>query len=286
MHHSVLKVTPLLILCAACQPVPQDEILGANRPPARVVLDEQSQAAADDDEPIEIPGVDDKWANDDQISARTDNMINRADDVSGNFRHYVDQIVTERGFSLETESLSRADANVGAKSEWWDDDIYKAMLPGEQPLGIGLEEFISRAVRDSHQIKSFGLLPAIRETAVREAEGRFTPEAFAEARYQRVNDAATSPALTAGADRLLSDEGTLEIGIRSRIKTGAELTIAQQFSAIETNQTDFIPGDQARSQTTITLLQPLLRESGLSYNSAAPRHSSQRDGLTVLSCRP
>ncbi|MEO0762489.1 MAG: TolC family protein, partial [Pseudomonadota bacterium] len=87
-------------------------------------------------------------------------------------------------------------------------------------------------------------------------------------RIGRINDPATSPSLTAGEDRLLSTEGDVEIGIRTRVRTGAEITLAQRFGAIDTNQTDFIPGEQASARTSLTIVQPLLRGSGLDVNNA------------------
>ncbi len=70
---------------------------------------------------------------------------------------------------------------------------------------------------------------------------------------------------------MLSTEETLEAGVRTRVRTGAEVTIAQRLSTIDTNQTDFIPGQQASSRTTVTVVQPLLRGSGLDYNNAPTR---------------
>ncbi|MEO1495193.1 MAG: TolC family protein [Pseudomonadota bacterium] len=198
-------------------------------------------------------------------------MVVRSDGAGERFNRFATQALKARGFTLATASLSDADANAGAEREWWDDDIYTPLHADKSQIALDLTAVIAKALSDSHQIKSFGLLPAIRETAVREAEGRFTPEAFGEAQIRRINDPATSPALTAGEDRLLTTDRTLEVGVRSRIRTGAEVTLAQRFSTIDTNQTDFIPGQQASSRTTLTVIQPLLRGSGLDYNNAPTR---------------
>ncbi|MGB1213004.1 MAG: TolC family protein [Pikeienuella sp.] len=269
----------ILGMIGACAPVAEKDVLGANEPPANIELDvsrivnvnQAPPALAPKPEANEAPGIDSEWADTDIISARTDNMAFRADGAAERFNRYINQILENRGFALETETLSAAEANAGARSEWWDDGIYVQMKGQAQPIAMSLQDVVHRSLTDSNQIKAFGLLPAIRATAVREAHGRYTPEAFAEVQLRRQNDPASSPALTAGADRILAREGTAEFGVRGRIRTGAEYTIAQRFSAIDTNQTDFIPGKQANSRTTLTLVQPLLRGSGTTFNDSATR---------------
>lgn len=253
----------------ACSPVPQEDVLGYEQTPGRVKLTPPPSANAPIDEAI--PDVDSAWAEEDPVSKRFDNMINRGDAIERSFRNYLQKALVARGFGLETASLSDAEANVGAQRDWWDDEIYRPIQTEKSRLPLRLDEVIASAVSKSHQIRAFGMLPSIRQTGVREAEGRFTPEAFAEGRLQRINETSTSPTLTLGEQRLLSDEGTVEFGVRSRVRTGAEVTIAQRLGAIDTNQTDFIPGEQSSARTTLTVVQPLLRGSGLDYNNAPTR---------------
>jgi outer membrane protein TolC len=264
-----IPVVSTLALVLGCSPVPQEEILGENTPAPRVgplTLPPPQSAHADD-----VPEIDDEWAGDDLYSDRFGNMAFRSDGAGERFATYATQLLINKGFTLATDQLSEADANAGATREWWDDGIYKPLHAENQQIPITLDDMVSKALTDSHQVKAFGVLPAIRETAVREAEGRFTPEIFAEGQIRRVNDPATSPALTAGEERLLTTDRTLEFGVRGRVRTGAEVTLAQRFSKIDTNQTDFIPGQQASSRTTLTVIQPLLRGSGLTYNNAPTR---------------
>lgn len=258
-----------LILVAACSPVAQEKVLGDEPAPPRVNLAKPPSVSKPIDEAI--AEVDDGWAEQDPVTKRFDNMIDRGDAIERTFRNYLQKTLVARGFGLETARLSDAEANVGAQRDWWDDQIYLPIHANKERVPMRLEDVVQAAMSKSHQIRAFGMLPAIRQTAVREAEGRYTPEAFAEGRIQRTNEPATSPALTAGENRLLSTEGTLEVGVRTRVRTGAELTIAQRFSAIDTNQTDFIPGEQASARTTFTVVQRLLRGSGLDYNGAPTR---------------
>lgn len=274
-----MKGLAVLALLSACAPSAEKDILGDVAPAQNVVLDVSAIVNANGAPPTvapkpeadDAPEIDDAWAAQDIVTARTDNMVFRAEGAAARFNNYINQILENRGFALETETLSAAEANAGARSEWWDDDIYVPMKGTSQPIAMSLQDVVHRSLTDSNQIKAFGLLPAIRATAVREAEGRYTPEAFAEVQARRQNDPASSPALTAGADRILAKEGTVEFGVRGRIRTGAEYTIAQRFTAIDTNQTDFIPGEQANSRTTLTLVQPLLRGSGTTFNDSATR---------------
>lgn len=218
-----------------------------------------------------IPEIDDNWAERDLFAKRFENMSFQSDGLASRFRVYIAKTLEARGFNIATARLSAADANAGAEREWWDDAIFAPIDKTRPTLELNLDDVVATATQESEQVKSFGVLPAIRQTAIREAEGRYTPEAFAEARAQAGNDPATAPGLVRNSDRLRRDDGTFEFGLRSRLKTGAEVTLAQRFGYVDTNSTDFDPGEQAESRTTLTLIQPLLRGGGLVHNEAPVR---------------
>ena len=161
--------------------------------------------------------------------------------------------------------------------EWWAGSIHRAdLVPGERNTAISLPEMVYDTVKHSHQIAAFGDLPAIRGTAIQEAKGRFVPEFFAEISKSRENERATSPAIAAGAARAITDEEEVEFGVRSRLITGGEISVSQRFTTTDTNRIAYIPGEQTESRTTISLVQPLMRGSGIGYNDS-PRRIANMD---------
>lgn len=181
------------------------------------------------------------------------------------------------GVSLDkVRRVARASTSSTA-GEWWAGSIHRTDLtPGEANRTISLPETVNDAVKHSYQIAAFGDLPAIRGTAIQEAKGRFVPEFFAEVSKSRENERATSPAIAAGAARAITDEEEIEFGVRSRLKTGGEVSLSQRFATTDTNRTTYIPGEQTESRTTLSLVQPLLRGGGFNHNDS-PRRIANMD---------
>ncbi|MEM7472279.1 MAG: TolC family protein [Pseudomonadota bacterium] len=185
----------------------------------------------------------------------------------------------ERGLGTSLANVRRVAGITSATSgaEWWSRSVHKAdLLPGQRRRVVSLPETVHATIKHSNQIKSFGDLPAIRGTAIAEAKGRFVPEFFAEASTSRENERATSPAISAGAARAITDESELEFGVRSRLLTGGEISVSQRFTVTDTNRVTYIPGEQTEARTSISLVQPLLRGSGTSHNDA-PRRIANMD---------
>ena len=146
---------------------------------------------------------------------------------------------------------------------WWS--------AGQTGTPVMLGDLLAKTVTGSLQIGVFAELPAIRQTSVAEAEGRYAPEAFAEGRYNQRNEPTTSLAQTRGNIRLDEKDTAVEFGLRDRLRTGAQVTLSERFSNLDTNLIDYIPQQQARSRTVLGITQPLLREGGVAYNSAITR---------------
>ena len=185
----------------------------------------------------------------------------------------------ERGLGTSLSQVRRVAGITSSATgaEWWSRGVHGAdLLPGQRGRTVSLPETIHSTIRHSNQIKSFGDLPAIRGTAIAEAKGRFVPEFFAEASNSRENVRATSPAISAGADRAVTDEDEIEFGVRSRLLTGGEISISQRFTTTETNRVSYLPGEQTESRTSISLVQPILRGAGTSHNDS-PRRIANMD---------
>ncbi|MEL7464525.1 MAG: TolC family protein [Pseudomonadota bacterium] len=215
--------------------------------------------------------LDEEWPQQDIATDRTDNAAHRNEVLAAKFRGLAGDYARER-IVLATnalEDIERSRAALGAARNWWDDEMAAAMAPDRRVVSGGLGDFVYSALANSEQVKVFGDLPAIRETGIAEAEGRFVPELFAEARIEQTDEFSSSLAETAGDPHRLRNEREVEVGIRSRLRTGGEITLAQRFTDIESNETAFQPNeDQVRSRTVLTLLQPLLRGSGSTVANA------------------
>ncbi len=185
----------------------------------------------------------------------------------------------ERGVGVSLQKVR----NVSRKSapstagEWWAKSTHRSDLTaGERNQSLALPDVVNSTIRNSHQIAAFGDLPAIRGTAIQEARGRFVPEFFAEVSKSREDERATSGAIAAGAARSITDEEEVEFGVRSRLISGGEISVSQRFTSTDTNRTTYIPGEQTESQTTISLVQPLLRGAGFGHNDS-PRRIANMD---------
>lgn len=185
----------------------------------------------------------------------------------------------DRGLGTALSDVRRVAGRTTSASgaEWWTRLVHGGdLLPGQRGRTVSLPETVNATIKHSHQIAAFGDLPAIRGTAIQEAKGRFVPEFFAEASTSRENERATSPAIAAGADRARTDEDELEFGVRSRLITGGEISVSQRFTNTETNRVSYIPGEQTTARTSISLVQPILRGGGVTYNDA-PRRVANMD---------
>lgn len=149
---------------------------------------------------------------------------------------------------------------------WWTAKVSQSIGSGKgKPLRMSLPYAYDSAMLNSAQMRAFGDLPAIRETLEKEVEGRYALRLYAEGRYEDINDPTRSIVATGGNQRLLSRDRSVEVGFRKRLVTGAEVAIGQRFASFATNSNDFIPGEQTRLRTFVTVVQPLLRDSGVEY---------------------
>jgi outer membrane protein TolC len=209
--------------------------------------------------PVDAQG----WLND-----RTNNAIINSDQISARFR---DQIAGE------IERIGRRPAPVPAPTaaelravrdadRWWAPRVINRSPdePGT-PIRVSLAFLYDSALVNSAQIRVFGDLPAIRDTLEQEVRGRYTPRGVLDGVSEVINDPTRSLAVTRGNERLVQRQQALEAGVRQRLVTGGEVTVGQRFFNINTNSTDFQPGTQSRSRAFITVVQPLLRDSGTAY---------------------
>ncbi|WP_299288806.1 TolC family protein [uncultured Tateyamaria sp.] len=218
------------------------------------------------------------WPVDTITYKRFQNTTDRAIYLRRALGRYALVEANERGLGTSLDQVRRVSSTSAPSTadEWWANGVHKGDLTQGAQQRISLPDTINSTIRNSNQIAAFGDLPAIRGTAIQEARGRFVPEFFAEASRSRDDIRATSPGSAGGAERELRDEDQIEFGVRSRLITGGEISVSQKFERVDTNDTNYIPGEQSEARTTIALVQPLLRGSGVSVNDA-PRRIANMD---------
>jgi outer membrane protein TolC len=198
---------------------------------------------------------------------RTNNAIVNADQIGARFREQISaelERVNRRAAQPPRPSNSEIQA-MRTADRWWLRQPPRGTGEGGTPIRLSLAYLYDSALLNSAQIRVFGDLPAIRENVEREVAGRYTPRAYAEGRYEELNDPTRNRANTRGGERLLQREQGVEFGVRQRIVTGGEITIGQRFFNISTNSTDYAPNNQSRARTFVTIVQPVLRDSGVAY---------------------
>ncbi|MCA8967649.1 MAG: TolC family protein, partial [Planctomycetes bacterium] len=128
-----------------------------------------------------------------------------------------------------------------------------------------------RAIEHSHQVSVFSTLPLIRDTAVVEAEGEFDPRAFIESRLRHANEPVGSTLRTGGPTRFREDEWRVTGGVRKHTWTGADIELSQRVGVVDSNSLFFVPDDQAQTELSLSVTQPLLNRAGLEYNRSTVR---------------
>lgn len=201
------------------------------------------------------------------ITDRTDNAIINVDRITGRYRDQIGGELARIGrrpapppvpTAAELRAVQQAD-------RWWSARMVQPIGEPGTPLRVSLGFLYDSALINSAQIRVFGDLPAIRDTLGQEIQGRYTPRIYGEGRGEEINDPTRNIANTRGNQRLVQREQAVEFGIRQRTITGGEYTIGQRFWNVSSNSTDYAPGSQSRGRTFISVVQPLLRDSGVAY---------------------
>lgn len=201
------------------------------------------------------------------FSDRSNNAITNADTIAARFRERVQAELHNLGQRAEPPpSPSPAELRALREADlWWLRQLAQPSGGPGTPIRVSLAFLYDSALINSAQLRVFGDLPAIRETLEREVAGRYVPRAFVEGRAGTANDPTPSVITSRGSSRLVQREQALELGLRQRILTGGEVTAGQRFLNLNTNSLNYVPGQQSVSRTFVTIVQPILRDSGVAY---------------------
>ena len=183
------------------------------------------------------------------------------------------------GYRAEAATFGRGTRNFTKKSDakipadfspWWIRG-QKSSIGSSIGKDITIEDLYLRALRNSKQIRVFGDLPVIRETGIREARGAFDTNAFLQGKFDRANDPVGNTLTTGGASRFKQDEWSYEAGAKKKFVTGTEVTLSQKLGQVANNSVYFTPNSQSTGELALSIVQPLLKGVGTSYNRATMR---------------
>lgn len=150
---------------------------------------------------------------------------------------------------------------------WWEPYVAQAYRSDAEPLQLSLHDVLYMALMTSEQIRVYGDTPLIRETAIAEAAATFDWVRFAETFWNDISEPVGNTLTIGGpGDRFLDQRWTASAGVRKRTFSGGEIDISQRLGWQDTNSNFFLPSNQATTQLSVGLTQPLARGRGLTYN--------------------
>lgn len=148
---------------------------------------------------------------------------------------------------------------------WWIRGQSQSIAAGGSRR-LTVEDLYQRALRHSKQIRVFSDLPLIRETGIQEARGAFDTNSYLQSKFEHANDPVGNTLTTGGAGRFKQDQWNIEGGLRKKFVAGTEVTLSQQLGNTDNNSIYFVPNPQSTAKLSLSVVQPLLKGAGVSYN--------------------
>ncbi|ADE55598.1 TolC family protein [Coraliomargarita akajimensis] len=202
------------------------------------------------------------YANDPEIDSRIRSVMN----VS---RLLIDVTLEESIENPEAVGHYAIGFTPNANSIWWEETVREPVGLGK-PVFVGLQDLYRHSLKHSTQVQVLTDIPLIRETLIDSVEGQFDFRAFAQSVYTDTNDPVGSLLDTGNTNTVFDEEEWRnEIGVRKRLRTGAEISVSEEFGWVQNNSDFLEPNAQARSRLKLRVSQPLLNGAGVGYNTAA-----------------
>lgn len=151
-------------------------------------------------------------------------------------------------------------------SPWWISSQKDRLSDSGDKASFSVENLYERALRHSKQIQVFSDLPLIRETGIQEAKGAFDTNTFLQGMFGHANDPVGNVLTTGNSSRFKQDEWSFEGGVRKKFVTGGEVTLSQKVGRLDNNSIYFTPNPQSTAHLSLSIVQPLLRGAGTTYN--------------------
>jgi outer membrane protein TolC len=185
------------------------------------------------------------------------------------YDHFVKQLVaSEESYKPIFMSMQNEGGMPAEFAPWWQAGVNSVLNSKVEQVDTDVNSLFVNALNHSSQLKVFSDLPLIRETTIQEAQGEFDFTFFAEASVSAIDEPVGDDLRTGGPLRYEEDSHNVEYGLQKKFSLGTEVELSQNVGAMDTNSTYFNPRDQARTGTTLTITQPLLKRFGVTYNDA------------------
>jgi len=149
---------------------------------------------------------------------------------------------------------------------------------------VGLREAIQRLVVANLDVKVAGYTPAIDETRVTEAEGRFDPTLQLSSTVATGNSFQQQLGGLFGNNSIESTQITNQIGIRQLLQSGGEATLQYRVVAFQ-DSTRVFNNPAYLSEVSLQLTQPLLRDFGNEINRARIVINRNNQHVSILEFR-
>ncbi len=151
---------------------------------------------------------------------------------------------------------------------WWQDDLRHSLAIDNNAITVNLDDLITRALMYSAQIKVFGDLPLIRETAIDEACAEFDWRMFLDTRWDDISDPVGNVLTTGGAPRFRDHLWSSTAGFERKNISGGVFETRQRIAYQNNNSKFFLPNNQGTSRWSMSYTQPVMRGRGELYNKS------------------
>ena len=154
---------------------------------------------------------------------------------------------------------------------WWQERCTNAILTNElnKACPVDLEQLIWQSMQYSAKVQSILITPKIQRTDIQIARGEFDRRRFSQTNYHSTSDPVGNVLTTGGPNRLNEQFWENSFGVRDLNSRGGKTELSQMIIGRDSNSLFFKPNNQADSKLSLNYTQPLMRGSGISYNTSS-----------------
>ena len=166
---------------------------------------------------------------------------------------------------------------------WWQERCTNAILANEQSkiCPVDLEQLIWQSMQYSAKVQSILIAPKIQRTDIQIASGEFDRRRFSQTNYHNTSDPVGNVLTTGGPNRLNEQFWENSIGVRDLNSFGGKSELSQMIIGRDSNSLFFKPNNQADSKLSLNYTQPLMRGSGISYNTSSIQLAGIKTNQTI-----
>ncbi len=177
------------------------------------------------------------------------------------------------GQSTPTAEPLLEDSRVAAGQTipWWQERCSNTILTNQpiKAVPVDLEQLIWQSMQYSARVQSILIAPKIQRTDIQIARGEFDRRRFSQTNYHNTSDPVGNVLTTGGPNRLNEQFWENSVGVRDLNSLGGKSELSQMIIGRDSNSLFFKPNNQADSKLSLNYTQPLMRGSGISYNTSS-----------------